>query len=1214
MARSVGSIEVTVDADTSQLKAKLTAAATIAGEEAKRKIDEKLGDIGKQKLDQALARVRSKIDRALSGIAVDIGIEDSRLRADLKRLQAELRAQELDLRLSPEINDRKMADVLAELRAAISEVDVPIGAEVDSVQLRAALEEIHARLALVRGNVAVSIAENLGPEIESIKARLKAAFAGHAAEAEIGVSLDEPTLEKAKADLAKAGNEGGKSYGGGFLSGLSLREQAIAGAIAFLSEPIALLAQSLASVAAQVAGSAFQALGAAAGAATPLVFGLGGALSAVIVGSQGMTTAFKAVRTEWKTAQKEGRAFNAQAEEITNALKELSPSAAATATAFVGLQDTLGGIQRDTQEALFSGMADVLAGATPLIKNMGDALVVAAGQANTFAKDVITALEGIDFKSLVTNLTPAMDSLSQAVASVVSTIQPFIEAATPAAERLAGMLKNAADSLLAMVQAGQQTGGINQFLQDGLTALSTWWDLLKNVGKLLFTIFQAGADSGSGLVRALSDIVGKWNEWLNTPDGQAALLHFFEVGKQILADLKPILDGVVGAFKNLTSPAAVDSFGVLTQAIGDALPVVAELLAIISRAGISTALEEAISAIAKAITPVLPTIEKLATAIGTELLQAVDALKPLLPPLASLIGDLAKALTPVVKAIGDGLAIVLPPIVKMLGDLMEAVRPLLPVMGDTLAKAIDLLAKALAALLPSLQPLVDAFGKELATVLPDVAKAFDEMFTAIKPLIPELVKLLDSVVKVLVPLLPILVRSFLGWVEVTALLFPVVAPLLEILLKLINLVLKPLTPLLEGVSKALTFVETGFQKLAAALLKALPGAFQAVVDWFSHLPQTIVDAIANGYSLLQGLGSSLVQNIWTGLQSAWTTVSDFFVNLPSTILGYLQTAASTFLDIGSQMLDWLVTGLTQGLPKLAEWWLLLPFYAAGLVVGGAVRLVELGGEFITWLIQGIVSLAPTLWEWFTGLPDMAASFTIAAYHALEDLGNQMIRWVADGVTAAASAVWDFFSSLPSTAAGYASAGIGALLSLGTSFIETILSGVNSAVHGITTFFANLPSDIVGWISGSISALFNAGVELVNQIVSGIGSVGGRILDRIKDFIPSPGDVISGIGHAFTSGFGVFGAEGGIFTSATPAIIGEAGREALIPLDRPLSLVDPSVRSMAALLRGVPTTNATGNPGNAVGKQVNVYQNITPTSADPAAVAQQIVNRAAAMAS
>lgn len=102
------------------------------------------------------------------------------------------------------------------------------------------------------------------------------------------------------------------------------------------------------------------------------------------------------------------------------------------------------------------------------------------------------------------------------------------------------------------------------------------------------------------------------------------------------------------------------------------------------------------------------------------------------------------------------------------------------------------------------------------------------------------------------------------------------------------------------------------------------------------------------------------------------------------------------------------------------------------------------------------------------------------------------------------------------------------------------------------------------------------------------------------------------------GKNIAAAAGMILTSATmirPNVIaGEAGAEAVVPLNRPLSQIDPSVRWMAALIRnGGESKFAAG--GIAGGGRTNTFGDIiiqTPTT-DPAAVAAQLVAKLVAQA-
>lgn len=70
-----------------------------------------------------------------------------------------------------------------------------------------------------------------------------------------------------------------------------------------------------------------------------------------------------------------------------------------------------------------------------------------------------------------------------------------------------------------------------------------------------------------------------------------------------------------------------------------------------------------------------------------------------------------------------------------------------------------------------------------------------------------------------------------------------------------------------------------------------------------------------------------------------------------------------------------------------------------------------------------------------------------------------------------------------------------------------------------------------------------------------------------------------------------------------SLIAESGREAIVPLDRPLSQIDPSVRALAAFAQGI---NQNG-PGTRVGVDASGWTIVAP-AADPAAVANKVIDR------
>jgi len=152
-------------------------------------------------------------------------------------------------------------------------------------------------------------------------------------------------------------------------------------------------------------------------------------------------------------------------------------------------------------------------------------------------------------------------------------------------------------------------------------------------------------------------------------------------------------------------------------------------------------------------------------------------------------------------------------------------------------------------------------------------------------------------------------------------------------------------------------------------------------------------------------------------------------------------------------------------------------------------------------------------------------------------------------------------------------------------IETAKGLVDTAVQGIKSLLSF--AGLLGTVQGIFNSIKDA---IVNPIRAARDTVAG-IVDSIKNKIGSiPGSgAISGAIGKLTGG-------GGIFLGAQQRIIGEAGREAVIPLDRPLGSIDPSVREMAATLRGI-------RPGGGVTN----YWNITETN-NAEETAHKVLNR------
>lgn len=206
-------------------------------------------------------------------------------------------------------------------------------------------------------------------------------------------------------------------------------------------------------------------------------------------------------------------------------------------------------------------------------------------------------------------------------------------------------------------------------------------------------------------------------------------------------------------------------------------------------------------------------------------------------------------------------------------------------------------------------------------------------------------------------------------------------------------------------------------------------------------------------------------------------------------------------------------------------------------------------------------------------------------------------------------------------------GAGKLKESVVNFFSGAWNGVKNAWNGVTTFFSGIWSGIKGAF-GSVSDWFKTTFTNAWTAVKNVFSTGGQIFSGIKEGIESTfktvvNKIISGINTVIAvpfnaingmlnkirevkvAGFTPFGslwsrnpltvpqipmlAKGGIVDSATHAVIGEAGREAVLPLDRNTGWQRGLAAALVKEMR-MSNNSITGGVSGGAGSTYNFTQN------------------------
>ncbi len=170
---------------------------------------------------------------------------------------------------------------------------------------------------------------------------------------------------------------------------------------------------------------------------------------------------------------------------------------------------------------------------------------------------------------------------------------------------------------------------------------------------------------------------------------------------------------------------------------------------------------------------------------------------------------------------------------------------------------------------------------------------------------------------------------------------------------------------------------------------------------------------------------------------------------------------------------------------------------------------------------------------------------------------------------------------------------------------------NSVNEDIRSKVSPVPGTVSGALSGvsdfgaasRIVAAFQTVAGRIQDALSGIGGIVSRALGAAK----AQADAGVGAIQAGIAGAVPKTAIGGTFNGAQMRIIGEAGPEAVVPLNRPLSQVDPSVRALSAIAQGKFPLTSTGGKGKSIVVEEGAIMVQVP-NADPEQAASAVLDR------
>lgn len=387
----------------------------------------------------------------------------------------------------------------------------------------------------------------------------------------------------------------------------------------------------------------------------------------------------------------------------------------------------------------------------------------------------------------------------------------------------------------------------------------------------------------------------------------------------------------------------------------------------------------------------------------------------------------------------------------------------------------------------------------------------------------------NVIVKNINDLLPRLVN---GITDLVNQIVPLIPPLLQSLLpgiiegavSLMNGLVAALPLVLDALMLALPGLITGLGQIVQGLIQALPPILHSLISGVvAILPQLLPLLIDS----IIGLIVSIISNIGMILQPIIDALPDIIISI--------------------------VNALMNNLPAIIE---------------GCV-------QFVVGIVQALPQIILSLID---ALPTVISSIVTGLWNALPILLNGVIQMVSS----IGSSVWTLLGGYAERLSGFFTGiweGIKKIFSGVGNWFKNIFKG---AFDGIKNVFGGI-SD---WFKGVFDKLASVVKAPVNLIIKGLNTLidgVNKISFDVPDWVP----VIGGKKFGFNLKRIPLLAKGGVVDKPTPAIFGEDGAEAVVPLEKNTGWIQKIATNLYDL---TVTAQSRSNIDNIVPKQSEVLQN------------------------
>lgn len=378
-------------------------------------------------------------------------------------------------------------------------------------------------------------------------------------------------------------------------------------------------------------------------------------------------------------------------------------------------------------------------------------------------------------------------------------------------------------------------------------------------------------------------------------------------------------------------------------------------------------------------------------------------------------------------------------------------------------------------------------------------------------------------------------------------------------------VVETITEVFTEIATTVSAVWDSIVAYVTSVVAQIEATFTAVAEWFTSSVWTpISNAAIDCFNAIVGLCAVIAAELYAVWQAVaawfmstvWTPISDAATAAWNAVVEACSTAYGEATAVWDSYVAWFSSTITQPIIEAAtEAWNAIS-EAASEAVDMVTSAWDAIVEFFSSLWESISETASEAWQAIVEAATSAYESAVSAWNAAVAFFSAL--W--DSISSAASAAWDAVVQFITQAWANVQAAWGAAvgwfqgsvwgpISSAVTQVETaITQAFQSAYNAVTGIFSGLASwfesNVIAPIRDKFNTLRSIGSSITGLAGSGGGGDGGGAAEAKGGINGGPMRLASG---GLVGGKIPALANGGQLKHGTPAIVGEAGPEAVIPL-------------------------------------------------------------------